>query len=266
MVERKVSEILASRAASQPAPPSPPPQQQQQPSVSAHISEEVARRLEALERRIETSESDSKSEGLRFLLQARQAKERGDDEGALLCYESALPYFPGQAKLLAKIGRLREKIASKTASKTGDEAKTSEEAHKARKSKSKPRRPEPESEQDDGSFHGSEADAEVDDESFVSRPKKQSRKQGRKETRLPARDGDDGPPTPRTAQLLSIVNSRDVVRIRALHGFGAKKARDLVDYLELKEDDGIQTLAQLRIVPGMGGRTVERAYEGLVGV
>jgi competence ComEA-like helix-hairpin-helix protein len=52
-----------------------------------------------------------------------------------------------------------------------------------------------------------------------------------------------------------------------LSGVGAKKARDLVEFLELQnEDDGgnIQTLQQLRAVPGVGNRTVERAYEGIV--
>ena len=52
-----------------------------------------------------------------------------------------------------------------------------------------------------------------------------------------------------------------------VRGIGAKKARDLVDYLELVsgEDGGqINSLAQLRTVPGLGGKTVERAYAGLV--
>jgi hypothetical protein len=55
--------------------------------------------------------------------------------------------------------------------------------------------------------------------------------------------------------------------IRSLHGFGAKKAQDLVDHLTLRgegESGQVGSLAQLRMLPGMGGRTVERAYEGLV--
>ncbi|OIW26620.1 kinesin-domain-containing protein [Coniochaeta ligniaria NRRL 30616] len=264
MVERKVSEILASRAAAQPAPPSEPSQ-----TEPSSINDEVARRLEALERRIETSESDSKSEGLRFLLQARQAKERGDDEGALFCYESALPFFPGQAKLLGKIERLTEKLAAKQAGSCAAEPEPTRDAERVRKSKSRKEKRDAGSEHD-GSFHGSDADA--DEESFVDRPRKQSRKQaGRQPAAVSALPDSDGPPTPRTQHLLSIVNSRDVAQIKALHGFGAKKARDLVDFLELKDDyrdlnNDIQTLAQLRMVPGMGGRTVERAYAGLAGV
>ncbi|KAH8903340.1 kinesin-domain-containing protein [Coniochaeta sp. PMI_546] len=262
MVERKVSEILASRAAAQPAPA--PPSEPSQPE-SSHISVEVARRLEALERRIETSESDSKSEGLRYLLQARQAKERGDDEGALFCYESALPFFPGQAKLLGKIEKLRERIAARQAGGCGRiEPVSVRDVEKARRSKPKRERRDVGSE-NDGSFHGSDADA--DEESFVDRPRKQSRKQTSKQpAAFSAIPDPDGPPTPRTRRLLTVVNSRDVAQIKALHGFGAKKAKDLVDYLELKDDDEIQSLAQLRMVPGMGGRAVERAYEGLVGV
>ncbi len=66
---------------------------------------------------------------------------------------------------------------------------------------------------------------------------------------------------------MEIVNSRDLGLIRSLHGFGAKKAQDLVDYLTLKgegESGRIESVAQLRMLPGMGGRTVGRAYEGLV--
>jgi DNA uptake protein ComE-like DNA-binding protein len=57
------------------------------------------------------------------------------------------------------------------------------------------------------------------------------------------------------------------VLIKGLHGFGAKKAQDLVDCLTLRGDGTsgrVESLAQLRMLPGMGGRTVERASEGLV--
>jgi DNA uptake protein ComE-like DNA-binding protein len=63
------------------------------------------------------------------------------------------------------------------------------------------------------------------------------------------------------------VNSRDIAQIRGLVGFGAKKAKDLVDYMELigAEDGGqIESLAQLRTIPGLGGRAIERAYGGLM--
>jgi DNA uptake protein ComE-like DNA-binding protein len=84
-----------------------------------------------------------------------------------------------------------------------------------------------------------------------------------------ARDEASEPPTPRTRYLLDIVNSRDVAMIRGLSGVGAKKARDLVEFLELQneaEGGSIQTLQQLEAVPGVGNHTVERAYEGIASV
>ena len=58
--------------------------------------------------------------------------------------------------------------------------------------------------------------------------------------------------------------------IKGLNGIGAKKARDLLEFLDLQaEEEGgrIESLGQLVGVPGMGGKTVERMYEGVaVGV
>ena len=79
--------------------------------------------------------------------------------------------------------------------------------------------------------------------------------------------GDIEPPaSPRSQRLLDVINSRDISQIRSLPGFGVKKAREVVDYLELAgEEDGgyVGSMAQLRMMPGMEGRTVDRAYEGL---
>ncbi|KAF9769993.1 hypothetical protein IL306_012502 [Fusarium sp. DS 682] len=254
MVEKKVSEILAARIAAEKE--SQPP-----PTVQPEISDAVQKRLEALERRIDSDEwrDDSKSEGLRFLLAARQHKERGEDEIALKMYEKALPYFPGQAKLLNKIERLRSRL-------TGNAPAPS------------PRRETPRSERkkrrlvyDDADGDYETAEADVDEEEFAHRTSK-SRSRKLKVKALTTKSilsgEDEGPASPRTQQLLDIVNSRDLDQIRGLVGFGAKKARDLVDYLEHVNDDEaggrIDSLAQLRTVPGMGSRTVERAYDGLV--
>lgn len=108
MVEKKVGEILAARTAAEKA-----VQSQNRGSSSQHdVSEAMQRRLEALERRIESEDArvDSKSDGLRFLLAARQHREKGDDASALRAYEMALPFFPGQAKLIGKIQRLRNRL------------------------------------------------------------------------------------------------------------------------------------------------------------
>ncbi|KAK4178056.1 putative kinesin-like protein [Triangularia setosa] len=246
MVEKKVAEILASRAA-EVIPVATIPEPAVQPKDE--ISEEVKRRLDALEKRIEKESrgEDGRSEGLRLLLQARQAKERGDDEGALRFYESALPYFPGQAKLLAKIEKLKIKLG-----KMAPEERTTPRKTK----KIMVRRDE------DGEYDGTEADVEDD---VPLRHRKTSKKKGPKSS-----DGEEsmGPASPKTQQLLDIVNSRDLALIKGLHGFGAKKAQDLVDVLNLKGDGSdevnkIASLSQLKMLPGIGTRTVERAYEGL---
>lgn len=231
MVEKKVGEILASREAEKPAPAQ---------SVLPDINEAVQRRLDALERRIEDEDrrEDGRSDGLKCLLAARQAKEKGDEAGALMMYEAALPFFPGQAKLLGKIERLRAKLSVPV-----------EHPHEQKMEKRKRRVAE-----DDEDYEAAQAD---DDETFVDEPRRRKRA-----LKVPE---DEGPPTPRGKYLLDVVNSRDVLRIKGLSGFGPKKARDLVEHLELlPEDDGrIESLGRLRLVPGMGGKTIERACEGM---
>jgi hypothetical protein len=263
MVEKKVAEILATRAAESAPVRAEPTQESNAPSES-QISDEVRRRLDALERRIDNDAHDGRSEGLRLLLQARQAKERGDDEAALRFYELALPSFPGQTKLLSKIERLRAKLASKNGDNDsfGTATEAREEIRKAgRKSKRAFKVQDDREDDEDGT------EADVDDESCVDKPsrvKAKKQKVSRKKGAL--LDMDEGSASPRTKQLLDIVNSRNLALIRSLHGFGAKKAQDLVDHLALKGDEefvGVQSLSQLSMLPGMGSRTVERAYEGL---
>ncbi|KAL2179653.1 P-loop containing nucleoside triphosphate hydrolase protein [Thermothelomyces heterothallicus CBS 202.75] len=268
MVEKKVAEILAARAAAAVPQLQPQPQAAQaaEPTVtataaSAEISEEVRRRLEALERRIESESRSSgaderRTEGLRLLLRARQAKEHGDDAGALRLYEKALPYFPGQPKLLGKIEKLRVKLGLADAD-AGTDGKGEGRRKKERK------------QTEEGEYQeGTEADIDEDEEVAGKSPLrgKGGKKKG---SRLRAFEHEelDDPNSPRVKQLLDIVNSRDVTLIKGLRGFGAKKAQDLVDFLTLKgdgESGPIESLAQLRMLPGMGGRAVERAYEGLV--
>lgn len=249
MVEKKVSEILASRS--------------QPPPVQPEISEAVQKRLEALERRIEDGHhDDAQSEGLRFLLMARQHKERGEDVSALKMYELALPFFPGQTKLLSKIGRLKAKIAAKRAgefnSDTFAPTLSNEEVLIGRKKKSH-------RQSDDEEFEAAEAEAEYGDDESPRRRTKKSRKFKVKHS-VPDSQLDEEEGTP-MRQLLDIINSRDAATIQSLQGFGPKKARDLADYLDRDaEGNGgrVDSIAQLRSIPGMGGRIVERAYEGLV--
>ncbi|KAI0123751.1 kinesin-II 95 kDa subunit [Xylariales sp. AK1849] len=256
MVEKKVSEILASR-------------KQAEPEPQHEISEAVQKRLDALERRIDDGQQDdTRSDGLRFLLMARQHKERGEDASALKMYELALPFFPSQGKLLSKIEKLRAKVAAKRegreVSGTGDAAyEAFSPVPVEREKAARANRPTDLGEED---YEVAEVDAD-DDESFAyrSRPSKKSRKV--KATALYPNVLDDMPLSPHMQELLDIINSRDANAIMGLQGFGPKKARDLVGWLSLKSQENggfIESLSQLSSVPGMGGRTIERAAEGLV--
>ena len=278
MIEKKVQEALAHRAFDQPA-PNPP----------TDITEAVQRRLEALERKIESGEAEeARAEGLRFLLMAKQHKERGEDSSALKMYELAVPFFPGQEKLQKKIDNLRAKIQAKRE----EAAKASAAIVESRKAPatapiplpsppksfeapqeethSKSRRKANADSEDE--FNGSailQAEDYEDDDSFSyksSKPKKSKQKSAPKSSLRIFADDTDAPLTPRTRHLLDIVNSRDIAMIKGLSGVGAKKARDLVEFLELQnEDEGgnIRTLQQLIAVPGLGKKSVERAYEGV---
>ncbi|KAI0458895.1 kinesin-II 95 kDa subunit [Xylaria acuta] len=249
MVEKKVTEILAART--QTAPPAP------------ELSDDVKRRLEALERRIDDGRrDDTRSEGLRFLLMARQHKERGENTSALKMYEMALPYFPGQTKLLGKIEKLKVHIAVDCENQDIDTigprvAALERPVEKKLKKSSRW------SEVDDDNYKGAEADDD-DDECHIGKSKRKEKKSKAVKTR-PESVIEEGPVS---EALLDIINSRDVSMIMGLQGLGPKKTRDLVQYLETQLDEGgssrIETLVQLRTVPGMGGRTVDRAYEGLV--
>lgn len=246
MVEKKVSEVLAARAAAEKS------AQQPKVQVQPDINEAVQKRLEALERRIKSEEfrEDSKSDGLRFLLAARQHKERGEDAAALKAYEMALPYFPGQAKLVGKIERLRARLGV---------AEYRSPVRSARKRRNRVV-------VDDDPDYG-DAEPDVEEEESFSPVAIKSKSRRTKAKPAPQPLFLDEIEDSQARQLLDIVNSRDLEQIRGLVGFGAKKARDLVDYLELvsAEDGGqIQTLGELRAVPGLGGRAVERAYEGLM--
>jgi hypothetical protein len=278
MIEKKVQEALAHRALDQPA-PNPP----------TDITEAVQRRLEALERKIESGEAEeARAEGLRFLLMAKQHKERGEDSSALKMYELAVPFFPGQEKLQKKIDNLRVKIQAKreevargsapavesrkapaTAPIPFPSPPTSFEAPQEETHSKSRRKANTDSEDE---FNGSaimQAEDYEDDDSFSyksSKPKKSKQKSAPKSSLRIFADDTDAPLTPRTRHLLDIVNSRDIAMIKGLSGVGAKKARDLVEFLELQnEDEGgnIRTLQQLIAVPGLGKKSVERAYEGV---
>ncbi|KAJ4390459.1 hypothetical protein N0V85_007199 [Neurospora sp. IMI 360204] len=338
MVEKKVAEILAARAAAAaalapqtPAPSTPKSENHHPPSgeqkSEPQISEEVQRRLEALERRIEeqsmsTSRSssrrgrghfgkDEKSAGLQLLLEARKAKEGGNLVEALGMYEDALGFFPGQRKLAGKIEKLKLKLGKisreeyevgaqlreEAGSRQGSGGVGTQQSRSA--SVNSGRRTamtgisstDPEGEEEDDDM---EADVEETPEEAEARRRRLLKSRGRSATLgvgisrsrqqlysntttdHSASDYDDRSPSnsdpeqsqepsPRTKQLLDIVNSRDTELIKSLNGFGQKRAQDLVDHLDETQGPSgkVRSLGELTTVPGVGVRTVERAYEGL---
>lgn len=212
MIEKKVSDILAARALDQssmlPAP---------------EISEEVRRRLEVLEQRIE-SKDDGREQGLTFLLMAKQHAVRGEDTSALRMYILAKEYFPDNAKLDAKIERLRARLEEKR----GPQPKKLEgqAPHRVREVAQKVSQGA--SDEDDYYVAEKPVDDDYDSAgSFEYRPERKH-KPGAQRPKSNARiielpEDTTERQTPRTKQLLDIINTRDLVQIRSLRGVGAKR-------------------------------------------
>lgn len=285
MVERKVAEVLAAKATDMPA-----------AGANDSINETVQRRLEALERKIESGNpEDARAEGLRFLLMAKQHKERGEDASALKMYQLAEPFFPHQEKLQRKMQALRQKIQLKREERLASEIHTQPEQGAVQtiqlitpaasfdgsaisqtwKNTREHEQPEieedlPEDNEADHSIFIAEQDPESDYESTNHKPasKTKAPKLSKTKTHI-SQDSStstskfDTELTPRGKHLLDIVNSRSFSQIKGLNGVGVKKAKDLVEFLELHDGESIGSLKELMNVPGLGGKTVERMYEGI---
>ncbi|KAK0869010.1 hypothetical protein LTR87_013919 [Friedmanniomyces endolithicus] len=107
LIARKVNEALAERA-----------DQTAIPEPTAAVPDEVQRRLDALEKRVEGQETE-RAEGLQYLLMAKQHQLRGEQVSALKMYQLALPHFPGNEKLVRKMSALQDRIAAKKAERDG---------------------------------------------------------------------------------------------------------------------------------------------------
>lgn len=266
MIERKVTDILAARALDQ-ASIAPQPE----------ISEQVQKRLELLEQKIE-GKDDGREQGLTFLLMAKQHAVRGEDMSALRMYTLAKEYFPDNAKLDTKIQRLRRKLDEKKSQQQNAKplptnrdtlqpptspqtmTKVSQSMSEADQYRDPP---EPVSDigyESAGSFK------------YRSKAKKKPSAQPTKTSLRVFNDPSDfsSAPTPRTKQLLDIVNGRDMAQIRLLKGVGAKKAEAILDALCAgeKDEDELQerkvySLAELGRLKGVGAKTVENMRSGL---
>ncbi|KAJ4992560.1 kinesin family protein [Stagonosporopsis vannaccii] len=250
-------------------------------SAAPAISDELQKRLDDLEQRIDAKEDDGKSQGLQFLLMAKQHHARGEDASALRMYHLAEPYFPGNEKLQAKMRSLEDRIRAKreggqkhmSAPVTSAPVSSLMAPLKADKKIVRQKmifRDEAESEDDDfapppPSDHD---ESFASEDSFIAKPKA-GRKPKKTVKKLPIFRDDlnasagPGEQTPRTSHLLKIINSRDVNQIKALKGVGLKKADAIVNCLMEMDNAEVQDLASLAMLKGVSGKTVENMRMGL---
>lgn len=299
IIEDKVTDILAARALDQPSIAQP------------DISEEVQKRLELLEKKID-GKDDGREQGLSFLLMAKQHTVRGEDSSALRMYTLAKNYFPDNKKLDLKIDKLREKMHQKKpesrqhepvveASESGPKEdrhlvysdRGSDEmpvlGNRSLNSNSRPTQKNsgvqggrtnaplvtesltldtftrtPEVKQDDSDY---ETEVHDEDNSYASDGGFHCKAKTRKrEARSNSKH--DQVQTPRTKQLLDIVNTRDISQIRLLRGVGTKKAEAIVEALGGADEDElnkvvIRSLGELGRLRRVGPKTVESMRVGL---
>ncbi|KAL2803042.1 P-loop containing nucleoside triphosphate hydrolase protein [Aspergillus granulosus] len=272
LVEKKVEEILAVRAVSE---------KSRQTQVR-ELNEQVQRRLEMLEQRIEGSE-DSRAEGLSYLLMAKQHQGRGEDISALKMYQLALPFFPQNEKLATKIATLKLRIQNRgrqtieTANTPALEAKKGLGSLLSLPSRQGNKRP---SEALDADYedHASEAASSDEDFEEMSRIQRKKRTKTNQTVSLDMSldnvEDDSSVPSPRTIHLLSIINSRDVSQIKLLKGVGVKKAEAIVDCLcdmDQNSEDcesgtqfRINSLAELSKLKGVGVKSVQSMRNGVL--
>ena len=256
MIERKVTDILAARALDQPS-VAPQPE----------ISDEVQRRLDLLEKKIDVQD-DGREQGLTFLLMAKQHAVRGEDASALRMYNLAKDFFPDNKKLEIKIEKLREKIQhskeEERRKEAANEPKSSKNLLLTTTRKACGRKDDGDDDYQDEAFADSHYES---DGGFHYKPKSRNKRAtagGISSTEMGMGDVE----TPRTRQLLDIVNSRDIKQIRLLKGVGAKKAEAIIEALRASEEDedkvrAVSNLRELGQLRGVGAKTVENMRLGL---
>ncbi|KAE8380006.1 P-loop containing nucleoside triphosphate hydrolase protein [Aspergillus bertholletiae] len=262
MVEKKVEEILAVRAVSE---------KSRQTQVR-ELNEQVHKRLEMLEQRIEGTE-DSRAEGLSFLLMAKQHQARGEDSFALKMYQLALPFFPDNEKLSRKISTLKQRVQSKScpdADTTGNHTLSAPKRQPAGTGLKR------QAEDSDGEYNPEDGVEEFSDDDMEEITHPRHRKRTKKSS--PSDQGSSvdcyEAPSPRTIHLLSIINSRDVSQIKLLKGVGVKKAEAMVNclcemdqHLDKEDNDRqvqINSLAELSTLRGVGVKSVESMRNGVL--
>ena len=271
MVEKKVEEILAVRAVSE---------QSRQTQVR-ELNDQLQRRLELLEQRIEGTE-DARAEGLSYLLMAKQHQARGENSSALRMYQLALPHFPNNEKLAAKIATLKGRVQSQVRQSLVPPSPTGKFGSMLSLKKEPTltllgKRP-VEALQKENEHNAGDNGFSSDDEDYTRHNKKRATSKTLRQSAdtVDLDEYENGSLSPRTIHLLSIINSRDVSQIKLLKGVGAKKAEAIVDCLcemdqassgEMVSDQPlfqVDSLAQLSTLRGVGVRTVENMRNGVL--
>ncbi|KAI9654574.1 MAG: hypothetical protein M1831_005335 [Alyxoria varia] len=287
LVNRMVDEKLANKALQSSIATESKPQA---------LSEELQRRLEALENRVESQE-DERSEGLEYLMMAKQHQVRGESASALKMYRLALPFFPENDKLSQRIVMLEEKLSRSekcslsggggggrgSAEQTYRGHSDSSFGHKRQQHNKQKRKKDYEDDDVSGSEyheeHGADAtnyqnDSEEDDD-FQPR-RKDAKPQNRKRLKVDVyQDHSDAFEemvstrlvTPRTQHLLDVINTRDANEIRKLKGVGKKKAEVIVNAVCEMDEEGFQDMAvsdlrRLGKMKGVGVKVLEKMRSG----
>lgn len=274
MVQTKVEEILAARALNE----SERNKEEMLLTRSKELNEEVQRRLEALEERIEGKE-DARAEGLSYLLMGKQHQARGEDSSALKMYQLAQPFFPNNEKLASRIEALKEKFARRTrplAPKPVVDHLVARLERQKRHARSRlgAEHDSDDDDYDDDEYRGSHPDEALSEEE-LEHSNRTKKALGRKHATVISRTigrrildsiDDQENHTPRTTHILSVINSRNVNEIKLLRGLGTKKAEAVVDRLcelDNEHDAKSEQLAQVRNLgelgklKGVGMKTVE---------
>lgn len=275
LISRRIDEKLAEKALESQAQP------------AAALSGDLQKRLDALEQRVAEKEDDGRSEGLQFLLMAKQHAARGEDASALRMYELAQPHFNGNAKLDAKIEALREKLRAKrdgfpTSTNPHVVSERNVTAVEVMNAKKKRTCEDPkDSDYEDKDYAANASDDEDDYKpkaKTASKPKTTLRRPAlpsfalipqRPDHHAVAADPKFSDPidlatnSPRTSHLLSVINTRDVSRIKSLKGVGAKRAENIVSALCDLDATDLTDLTQLGALKGVGLKTVENMRSGI---
>jgi hypothetical protein len=193
LVEKKVKEVLAAQALIE---------------VNKPAKDDVSQRLELLEKKLE-------NKGLGYIVLAKQHVADEEDVAALRMYQLARDYFPENQKLQRKIMNLKEKIRNDAETSTTAIATTSFDgfsqafaAPQTQAQVSKPVTKKPFA-------------VFMDEEPTPQRPAKRARSLSVgglnvKEPGIAGSGLEVGEQSPRTRQLLYIINSEDVDRIMKL--------------------------------------------------